>query len=645
VPVRLLVLLLALVFVAPASASVPGAAGRIGFTSTRDGNSELYSVWPDGSAVRRLTWTSATEQSPAWAPDLMATKIAYESDVSGRFRIHVMDWDGRNAHRVSPEGSDLDEDVDPTWSPDASRLAFASTRGGGWHIWTMNADGSRLQRLTDAFGVEPTWSSNGIWIAYAWDDAIWLVHPDGSGTQRLTGSGSGSVAAPAFSPSADEIVYSRLGANGLSGELWVASVFFPGQERHLTSGGFANANPSWSPDHSEIVFQRLAPNGGWHLMAVRPDGTGLRDVTPAGGLDLTPAWGSSLSLPSGLAPAPPRIQLVSPKDGDSYLQGQNVQALYACSSTTNLVVSCTGNLPNGAPLDTSTAGTYSFAVTAVDNEGRTATTTASYAVIDVTPPTLELRTPRDGAVYELGQDVRVDYECSDNSGTVFCNANFPRGTPLPTSLVGTFFFYAYAWDASYNHTEVDARYSVVDRTPPSIVVTTPAEDAVFTLGDSVAASLACDDLSGVAYCKGPLAVPTDSVGINTYTVTAADNYGNTTTAVRRYQVVYPFSGFYAPLGADAIFRPGDDVPVKFSLGGDRGLDVLAEPPTWQRVQCASGARGGETFAASGRLSYNAAADRYLLLAATERSWAGSCLELTVKLRDGTAHMTVIRLAV
>lgn len=37
-----------------------------GATSSRDGNSELYSVWPDGSAVRRLTWSNATEQSPAW---------------------------------------------------------------------------------------------------------------------------------------------------------------------------------------------------------------------------------------------------------------------------------------------------------------------------------------------------------------------------------------------------------------------------------------------------------------------------------------------------------------------------------------------------------------------------------------------------
>src|SRR5918998_67494 len=126
-------------FQSSAGASVPGAKGRIAFSSTRDGNAELYSVWPDGSAVRRLTWTPATEQSPAWSPDLLATKIAYESDENGRFRIHVMDWNGRNQSRVSPEGSESDEDVQPTWSPNAAQIAFASTRGGGWHIWAMNA--------------------------------------------------------------------------------------------------------------------------------------------------------------------------------------------------------------------------------------------------------------------------------------------------------------------------------------------------------------------------------------------------------------------------------------------------------------------------------------------------------------------------
>lgn len=630
---RLLVPLIALVAAAPAAASVPGAEGRIAFTSGRDGNSELYSVWPDGSGVRRLTWTPNTEQSPAWSRDLFATRIAYESDESGRLRIHVMDWDGRNAHRVSPEGSDLDEDVHPTWSPDAAQIAFASTRGGGWHIWAMHADGSGLRRVTDGFGVEPSWASNGAWIAYAWGDAIWLVDADGTNARRLTASTGGAVAAPAVSPDSSEIVFSRFGTNGLPGELFVVDVF-TGEERQLTTGGFANARPSWSPDGSEIVFQR-AELGAWHLMVIGRDGSGLREVTPAADQDLTPSWGSSLTVPETEAPAAPEIVLHSPQDGQLLWQGQGVDAIYVCTSFTAAVVSCEGDVPLGASLDTSRPGTFSFTVTAVDHEGRTATVTASYTVVDVVDPTLEVRVPFDGAEYEVGEHVVVEFACSDAGELLLCDGSLPRGTRLPTDEVGTYEFFAYAVDAAHNVAEARVTYRVVDRTPPSIVVTSPAEDAKFTFGESVTPSFTCDDASGVAYCKAPAPVRTDAVGEHTFTVYAADRYGNEAIATRPYRVVWPFSGFFAPLSEDAVFRAGDSVPVKFSLGGDRGLDVVGSA-SWR--SCGA----GDVSPLGGRLSYSAGADRYLYLVETRPEWAGRCLQLVVSLRDGTTHSATVR---
>ena len=69
--------------VSTAEATTPGPNGRIAFASTTDGNSELYSVNGDGSAERRLTWTLATEQSPAWSPD--GARLVYESSSGGRF--------------------------------------------------------------------------------------------------------------------------------------------------------------------------------------------------------------------------------------------------------------------------------------------------------------------------------------------------------------------------------------------------------------------------------------------------------------------------------------------------------------------------------------------------------------------------------
>src|SRR5207244_2787357 len=82
--------------------------------------------------------------------------------------------------------------------------------------------------------------------------------------------------------------------------------------------------------------------------------------------------------------------------GRLYFLGLQVPAFYTCSSYVSVVVSCTGPLPSGAMLDFSFSGTRSFSVTAVDAEGRQATSTVTYTVFDITPPTIALRTPADG---------------------------------------------------------------------------------------------------------------------------------------------------------------------------------------------------------------------------------------------------------
>ena len=629
-------------FGAPAGASVPGAEGRIAFASTRDGNGELYSVWPDGSGVRRLTWTSATEQSPAWAPDMFATKIAYESDESGRFRINVMDWDGRNQRRVSPEGSDLDEDVHPAWSPDSKQLAFASTRGGGWHIWTMNADGTGLRRLTA--GVDPAWSSNGLWIAYSWDESIWLMNRDGGNAQRMTVPDGRSVSAPTWSPFGHELVFSRFGPDGIPGELFVTGLAFWGQERQLTSGGFSNARPSWSPDSTDIVFQRRTPAGGWQLLAIPAGGGPTREIQPSGGGDLTPAWGASVGLPAGVAPAAPTIQFYSPSEGEDFWQGQDTPALYLCESATAVVVSCEGDVPVFSPLDTSTAGPRTFSVRARDHEGRESSASVTYWVVDVVAPLIELRTPQDGAEYQLGEHVTVDYTCTDPGGQItYCEGELLAGEPLFTGDVGTYTFTAFAQDQRDNSTRTVVTYRVVDSTPPSIVIATPGNGATYTLGTPISASFSCEDASGVPFCQGDATVATDVGGSQTFTVTAADRYGNTTSASHTYNVVYPFTGFFAPLASSATrFSAGEPIPVKFTLGGNHGLSVLTpDSPTWQQIPCGSSARDGGKTLASGRLSYNQGADRYLYLLETKPAWAGTCRELVLTLDDGTSHPVVI----
>jgi hypothetical protein len=104
---------------------------------------------------------------------------------------------------------------------------------------------------------------------------------------------------------------------------------------------------------------------------------------------------------------------------------------------------------------------------------------------------------------------------------------------------------------------------------------------------------------------------------------------------------YPFSGFLPPVDAPPalnVVRAGQGVPVKFSLGGYRGLDIFASGyPSSRPISCdgEGGSNGNEGTRAAGQssLSYDPETDSYTYMWKTERSWAGTCRELLIRFDD------------
>jgi hypothetical protein len=110
---------------------------------------------------------------------------------------------------------------------------------------------------------------------------------------------------------------------------------------------------------------------------------------------------------------------------------------------------------------------------------------------------------------------------------------------------------------------------------------------------------------------------------------------------------FAFTGFFAPIDNGDVLNvmtAGRAVPVKFSLDGDQGLDILAVgSPSSRQIDCDSGVTLDDveetSSTGSSSLSYDAASDQYKYVWKTDSAWAGTCRQLTVTLSDGTTHTT------
>jgi Tol biopolymer transport system component len=87
--------------------------------------------------------------------------IVFTSNRDGNREMYTMQPDGSDIQRLT---NNQWEDREPAWSPDRSQIAFASNREGGWGIYTMNEDGSNQRRITPGGGSyydSPAWSPGG----------------------------------------------------------------------------------------------------------------------------------------------------------------------------------------------------------------------------------------------------------------------------------------------------------------------------------------------------------------------------------------------------------------------------------------------------------------------------------------------------
>jgi len=116
---------------------------RIAFTSTRDGQPEVYVMDADGTNVARLTNSPGLDGDPSFSPDGQA--VVFHSQRTGHRQIYLQPITSSIAVPLTQEPADNSQ---PSMSPDGELIAFVSNRDGNNHIWLMAKDGTNLHPFT-----------------------------------------------------------------------------------------------------------------------------------------------------------------------------------------------------------------------------------------------------------------------------------------------------------------------------------------------------------------------------------------------------------------------------------------------------------------------------------------------------------------
>jgi hypothetical protein len=299
----LLVAVCALWGAAPAQATFPGVNGSLAYSTPSFSFLAAPSIYttplggkPDpGTQVPDSVRLVGDAFDVRWSPD--ARRIAFTSTRDGNPEIYTLDVKEPNA---TPRRLTFDAgfDVDPSWSPDGARIAFTSTRGGSFDIWVMNAaDGSGLSRLTTdpAVDQQAEFAPTGDRLAFESDRGgvrqLYLMAGDGSGQTRLTNLRDTSTDAN-WSPDGNQIAFST-GTDSVRDIAVVAAA--GGEPRRLTTGDSTYQFPAWSPDGRQIAFNSERSGPAIYVIDA-PDATGAGGGGEPQVLTYAPAFGGIFAV-------------------------------------------------------------------------------------------------------------------------------------------------------------------------------------------------------------------------------------------------------------------------------------------------------------------------------------------------------------
>jgi Tol biopolymer transport system component len=267
--------------------------GRLAFGININGNTDVYSVQPDGQDLQRLTTDPGFDACAAYSAD--GSRIAYCSGKGGGpVQVWTMKQDGSDKQQVTHMSVLA---IFPDFSPDGSKIVFcAGATTFGRDIYVVNSDGSDLRQLTSGVGnnVYPAFSPNGRKIVFTSNrtgtSQVWVMNADGSDQTQLTFDPQPKDQVPDWSPNGSKIAY-LADTHGTAdmgnswGDIWVMNA--NGSHQHQITHDATDYGTAWSPDGTRIATLDF-PSRTIYTLNAR-DGSDPVAVHP-GGLQFVPGW-------------------------------------------------------------------------------------------------------------------------------------------------------------------------------------------------------------------------------------------------------------------------------------------------------------------------------------------------------------------